>query len=83
MEPDDRLELLVLFVVVAALGIHFFNLPRLILEFGLDIGISFVISGVFYALLMAAGLGQLEDIQIAGFISGMTVAVFVVKHLFM
>jgi hypothetical protein len=80
MDPGKRVQILVIVVVVTAFVIHFLNLSPRPMSFVADMGVSFVLSGVFYGLLRSAGLGFLEEIQVK-FVSLMTVAIFVLKHL--
>lgn len=47
----------------------------------IELGTSFVISGFFYIMLVELGLDFLEDIEVIGFVSVMTVAVFLAKNI--
>ncbi len=80
MDPRERYGIFASVVFVTAFVIHFFELPPWPMSWVADIGVSFVLSGVFYGLLQSAGLGFLEDLHIK-FVSLMTVAIFVLKHL--
>lgn len=46
----------------------------------MEFGVNFIISGVIYVLLREIGFNFLEDIQL-GFISAMTIIVFLLKTL--
>lgn len=80
MEPDKRFNIFVAAVILVAFAIELFNLPDFFMNIVVDVGISFVVSGVFYIFLVGMGLDFLEDINIS-FISLMTVAVFISKNL--
>ena len=80
MKPDKRVEIFTAVVIATVVIIHFLNFPIWLLTVVKEFGISFVLSGIFYAFLLAAGLDFLEEIQI-GFASVMTITVFVIKHL--
>ncbi len=82
MHPDDRIEIFVTAVIVAAFGISFSGLPERLMDIIVGLGPSFVISGIFWVILKDIGLGFLEDIKIAGgFVSLMTLLVFLLKEI--
>lgn len=80
MELNKRLDIFIAALIGVAFLIQFLRLPNWLMTFVADIGISFVLSGIVYMLLSAAGVEFLEEIQI-GFVSAMTVAVFVIKQI--
>lgn len=81
MHPEKRLDLFLSAALIVAVLIALFNLPTTLLDVVIGLGTSFVISGFFYAMLVELGLDFLEDIEVIGFISLMTVAVFLTKNI--
>lgn len=81
MHPEKRLDLFLSAAFIVAVLIALFNLPTTLLDIVIELGTSFVISGFFYAILVELGLDFLEDIEVIGFISLMTVAVFLTKNI--
>lgn len=83
MHPEDRLEIFIAAAFGVAALIAVFNLPAFLMDIVIELGTSFVISGFFYAMLAGVGLDFLEDIELIGFISLMTIAVFLTKNIIM
>jgi hypothetical protein len=67
-------------IVIVAVSIELLDLPVLPLQIVLDGFLSFLISGIFYMMLSAGGLGFLEEIEFEH-ISAMAVVVFILKQL--
>lgn len=80
MDVETRKDLVVAAIILSVLGVAFLGLPQGIVTLVTELGISFIISGVFYGILVGLGLDFLEDIEVVGFVSAMTVAVFLFKN---
>lgn len=80
MELHKRVDIVIAAVFITAVILQYLEGPSWPLDLIMDIGVSFILSGVFYMLLRSAGLDFLEDIQF-GFLSAMTLTIFVLKHL--
>ena len=81
MHPEDRLELFVAAAFGVAILVAVFNLPAILMDIVIELGTSFVISGILYLMLVELGLDFLEDIEVIGFVSVMTIAVFLTKNI--
>jgi hypothetical protein len=79
MHAEDRFGIFVIAVIAVAFGIYY-GLPEWSMDIVVDLGISFVISGIFYSMFMNMGLEFLKDIQFK-FISAMSIVVFITKSM--
>jgi hypothetical protein len=80
MDVDTRTDIVVTAIILSVFGVAFLGLPEGLVNLVTELGISFIISGVFYGILVSLGLDFLEDIEVVGFVSAMTVAVFLFKN---
>ncbi len=74
--------MLVVTAILLAFAIWAFHLPVWLMGVITDIFVSFVISGVFYTIIISMGLEFLERRSILGVLSVMTIVIFLLKVLF-
>lgn len=63
MELDSRVQVFIAAILAALFGIVVFDLPPWVLSIVSSIGVSYLISGFFYSVLIGAGLAPLEDVK--------------------
>lgn len=78
MELDLRVQVFIAVILVALFGIIVLDLPPWILPIVSSIGVSYLLSGLFYSVLIGAGLDPLEDIKF-GPLTALAILVFLLK----
>lgn len=78
---EARLGLFLGLLIPTVFAIEHFSLPGILLDAYMTLGISFLISGLFYDLFEGLGLGFLDGITIVGYggISALNIIVVITK----